>query len=196
ESIFANLNSQELQDKLESDPLVASARVLKERPNTLDISVTARLPLAFVKMENDLGEVYPPEPLFVDKSGTLFPVSKEQHALFMKSPTWYLKSPDVNSFQVGERIHTSSSKPVIELLKTLLLYNETEIPSIKSIRCPKEWKIVLSLETGTEVMMKTSDIPAQLERLYQLLEHAKSSNRRIRSANVVPSVNPAVTFFD
>lgn len=196
ETVFATLNSKELQQKLESNPLIASAHVLKERPNTLAITITERLPIAFVKMENALGQVYPPEPLFIDEQGYLFPVNKARHTHFMDRPTWYLKSPDVSSFQVGQRVHESSSKPIVELLNTLERYSYTEIPVIKSIRCPKEWKILLSLETGTEVMMKNSDIPSQVDRLYQLLEHARTSNRRIRSANVIPSVNPAVTFFE
>ncbi|MFI3242811.1 MAG: FtsQ-type POTRA domain-containing protein [Akkermansia sp.] len=195
ESTFASLDCEAMKQELEASPLIASAKVLKERPNTLVIHVTERLPLAYVKMERDVGQVNPPAALFMDDTGTLFPVVKEQHTPFLNSPTWYLKTADLTTFKVGARIKESSYKPIVELLSEVNRYSLTEIPLIKSIQCPKAWKITLSLETGTEVLMKNSNLAAQVKRLSQILEHARSTDRQVRSANVIPDKNPAVRFF-
>ncbi len=195
ESTFASLDCAEMKQKLEANPLIASAKVFKERPNTLVIHVTERLPIAYVRMLKAVGQVNPPEVLFTDATGTLFPVVKEQHSYFLNSPTWYLKVDELKEYKIGAQIKESSYKPIVELLSEVNRYSLTEIPLIKSIECPKDWKIVLTLDTGTEVMMKNSDIAAQVKRLSQILEHARSTNRQVRSANVVPSQNPAVRFF-
>ncbi len=196
ESTFAKLDCETMKGQLEANPAIVSALVLKERPNTLVIHVTERLPLAYVKMMNAVGQVHPPEPLFVDETGYLFPVLKEQHSPFLNSPTWYLKPNDVAKFQVGAQVKEDSYKPIVKLLSEVNHYDLTEIPLIKSIQCPKEWKILLCLENGTEVMMKNSDIEAQVSRLKYILEHAHNTNRKVRSVNVIPSKNPAVTFFE
>lgn len=195
ESTFASLDCAEMKQQLESNPIIASAKVLKERPNTLVIHVTERLPIAYVRMQNAVGQVNPPEPLFVDATGVLFPVVESQHTPFLNSPTWYLKASDLTEFKVGERIKENSYKPIVELLSEVNRYSLTEIPLIKSIQCPKDWKIVLSLDTGTEVMMKNTELVPQVKRLSQILEHARSTNRQVRSANVIPNQNPAVRFF-
>lgn len=195
ESTFAKLDCQQMKQQLEAEPIIASARVLKERPNTLVIHVNERLPLAYVQMLNSAGEVEPPQSLFIDASGYLFPVVEQQHTPFLNSPTWYLKASDLEEFKAGAQVKESSYKPIVELLSEVNRYSLSEIPLIKSIQCPKDWKIVLSLATGTEVMMKNSEIASQVERLYQILEHARTTNRQVHSANVIPSKNPAVRFF-
>ncbi len=42
--------------------------------------------------------------------------------------------------------------------------------------------------------MQVYDIKGQMERLSMVLEHARATNRTIRSANVIPMINPVVTF--
>ena len=61
---------------------------------------------------------------------------------------------------------------------------------------PKEWKIILTLENGAEVLMQVYDIKGQMERLAMILEHCRATHRAPRSINVIPRINPTVTYAD
>ena len=69
-----------------------------------------------------------------------------------------------------------------------------EIPAIREIFRPKEWKIIITLEGGSEVLMQVYDLKGQMERLAMILEHCRATHRRPRSINVVPRLNPTVIY--
>ena len=69
-----------------------------------------------------------------------------------------------------------------------------EIPAIREIFRPKEWKIIVTLEGSTEVLMQVYDLKGQMERLAMILEHCRATHRRARSINVVPRLNPTVIY--
>mgnify|MGYP003329714862 FL=1 len=69
-----------------------------------------------------------------------------------------------------------------------------EIPAIREIFRPKDWKIIATLDGGAEVLMQVYDIKGQMERLAMILEHCRATQRRARSINVIPRINPTVIY--
>ena len=69
-----------------------------------------------------------------------------------------------------------------------------EIPAIREIFRPKEWKIIITLENEAEVLMQVYDIKGQMERLAMILEHCRATHRAPRSINVIPRINPTVIY--
>ena len=47
---------------------------------------------------------------------------------------------------------------------------------------------------GDEVLMQVYDIKGQMERLAMILEHCRATQRRPRSINVIPRINPTVNY--
>ena len=130
--------------------------------------------------------------LFMDPKGVLFPVNAEYHSKYMGVPTWYLQMADVKELKVGERIAEERCRPIRELIAASNAYDLTEIPAIREIFRPKEWKIQLTLDNGTSVTMQVYEIKEQMERLAMILEHAQVTGMKARSINVIQRINPTV----
>lgn len=192
---MATLDVNGMESTLENHPCIAAATIRAEMPETLHIEVDERIPVVYVEMENG-AETGNHTRLFMDPKGVLFPVNENYHRNFLNAPTWYLQPEDVSEFRSGTVIREQTCRPIKELIAASNAYNLTEIPAISEIFRPKEWKMVIMLENGTEVLMQVYEIKEQLARLAMILEHARVSKRAIRSANVIPKINPAVIYAD
>lgn len=192
---MATLNTGAMQAALEADPCIESAHIRAELPDTLHIEINERIPVVYVEQESgaDTGNRVR---FFMDPSGRLFPVMPEYHRNFMGVPVWYLQSGDVAEFKAGHTISEEKRRPIVELVAAANRYNLIEIPAIREIFRPKEWKLILTLDNGSEVLMQVYDIKGQMERLAMILEHCRATQRRPRSINVIPRINPTVIYAD
>lgn len=191
----ATLNTRELRRKLEEDPSILSAHVRAEYPRSLYVEVEERIPIVYVEMREgtDTGNR---AQYFMAPDGFVFPKVPEFHENFEGVPIWYLNAGDVPELKPGIRISREKYRPIVQLVSAANAYGPTEIPRIEEIFRNKDWRIDLTLESGTTVMMQVLDIKPQIERLRLLLDNARARGRRIRSANVIPSLNPVVIYAD
>lgn len=192
---MATLNTTAMQAALEANPCIESAHIRAELPDTLHIEINERIPVVYVEQESgaDTGNRVR---FFMDPAGKLFPVMPEYHRNFMGVPVWYLQPGDVSDFKAGSAISEEKRRPIVELVAAANRYNLIEIPAIREIFRPKEWKLILTLENGSEVLMQVYDIKGQMERLSMILEHCRATQRRPRSINVIPRINPTVIYAD
>lgn len=190
---MATLNTESLRNRLEAAPAIRSASIHAELPDTLYIEVEERIPIVYVEKESG-ARTGDRQKLFMDPEGVLFPVQEEFHLRFMGVPTWYLQAGDVEELREGARVEAQRMRPIAELIAASNAYDPAEIPPILEIFRPKDWQIRLVLETGTEVLMEVRHVKDQMERLAMVLEHARATGRTLRSANVIPTINPVVTF--
>lgn len=187
------LNTTDLKEKLEANICIESADIRAELPDTLHIEINERIPVVYVEQESgaDTGNRVR---FFMDPSGFLFPVMPEYHQNFMALPVWYLQPGDVEKFEARTIVSEDKRRPIVELAAAANMYSLVEIPSIKEIYRPKDWKIIITLENGAEVLMQAYDIKEQMERLNMILEHCRATKRRARSINVIPRINPTVIY--
>ncbi|MGN0836625.1 MAG: cell division protein FtsQ/DivIB [Akkermansia sp.] len=189
----ASIRVGEMEKLLESNPCIEYAHIRADLPDTLSIELEERVPIAYAEPESatDTGTRHR---LFMDPKGVLFPVVEEYHRDFMGVPVWYLQPGDVAEFREGAVVTERARRPIVELIAAANNYTLREIPAIREIFRPKEWKIILTLDDGTEVLMQVYDIKGQMERLAMVLEHARATGRSLRSADVIPRLNPAVIY--
>lgn len=187
------LNTEAMKKKLEAELCIESAHIRAELPDTLHIEINERIPVVYVEQESgaDTGNRVR---FFMDPAGNLFPVKPEYHRNFMGVPVWYLQPGDVEQFAAGAVVSEEKRRPIVELVAAANLYSLVEIPAIREIFRPKEWKIIITLEGGAEVLMQVYDIKGQMERLAMILEHCRSTHRTPRSINVIPRINPTVIY--
>lgn len=190
---MATLDAVGLSAKLEAHPCIESAHIRAEIPDSLSIEIDERIPIAYVEMES-AADTGTRRRLFMDPKGVLFPVVEEYHRDFMGVPVWYLHPEDVTEFKEGAVVEERARRPIVELVSASNLYNLTEIPAIREIFRPKEWKIIVTMDGDIEVLMQVYDIRGQMERLAMILEHARATGRKVRSANVIPRINPTVKY--
>lgn len=184
-----------MQKALTEHPCIQSARIRAELPDTLTIEIDERIPIVYVEMQYaaDTGSR---TQYFMDPNGVLFPVTPEYHRNFLGVPIWYLQPGAVSEFKCGAVVDEKNRRPIVELVAASNRYNLTEIPAIKEIFRPKEWKIIITLENGVEVLMQVYDIRGQMERLAMILEHARATGKKVRSTNVIPRINPTVNYIE
>ena len=190
---MATLDTTAMQQKLEENPCIKSAHIRAELPDTLHIEINERIPVVYVEQESgtDTGNRVR---YFMDPSGKLFPVMPEYHRNFMGVPVWYLQPGDVPEFAAGAEVPEERRRPIVELVAAANHYSLLEIPAIREIFRPKEWKIIITLENEAEVLMQVYDIKGQMERLAMILEHCRATRRHARSINVIPRINPTVIY--
>ena len=190
---MTSLDTGAMKAKLEEHLCIESAHIRAELPDTLHIEINERIPVVYVEQESG-AETGNRVRFFMDPSGHLFPVMPEFHRNFMGVPVWYLQPGDVSEFKAGAVIDEENRRPITELVSAANMYSLVEIPAIREIFRPKEWKIIVTLEGGTEVLMQVYDLKGQMERLSMILEHCRATQRRARSINVVPRLNPTVIY--
>ena len=190
---MATLNTEALKSRLESASAIRSAGIHAELPDTLYIEVEERIPIVYVEKESG-AHTGDRSRLYMDPEGMLFPVQEEFHSRFTNVPTWYLQPGDVDELKEGKSIEPQRMRPIAEIIAAANAYDPEEIPPITEIFRPKDWQLRLVLEGGTEVLMEVRHIKDQMERLAMLLEHGRATGRHIRSANVIPAINPTVIY--
>ncbi len=190
---LATLDAPGMEEKLKQNLSIASAHIRVALPDTLHIEVDERIPVVYVEMESAAGTGQRTR-LFMGPDGTLFPVEPEFHRNFLNVPTWYLHSTDVEALEPGEIIDEHKRLPILELIAASNHYDIAEIPRIKEIFRPKDWKIIITLEDGTEVLMQVYDLHEQMDRLAMILEHARATHRHAASINVIPRLNPTIIY--
>ncbi len=190
---MTKLDTRAMQKKLEDDLCIESAHIRAELPDALHIEINERIPIVYVEQESgtDTGNR---NRFFMDPNGKLFPVVEEYHRNFMNVPVWYLQPGDVDKFEAGAVVDEEKRRPIAELVAAANLYSLVEIPAIREIFRPKEWKLIATLDGGAEVLMQVYDIKGQMERLAMILEHCRATHRPPRSINVIPRINPTVIY--
>ena len=195
---LTNLDNEALRKRLENEPAIAHAIVQTEWPDTLHIEVEEHVPTLRVELQ-DAALTGKRKQFFMDQHGHIFPIDKRFHGPYMYGTLWYLTNDDVTELGDGAQIAPERYEPI---LKLVLAYRRAasqtsdtlQLPEIKEIFRPKAWKIQLSLDNGTEVIMSNYEPEAQVMRLQMALEHARATKRHIRSANVIPKLNPTVIY--
>jgi hypothetical protein len=158
---------------------------------SLHIEITEHVPLLYVEMA-DRAISGKATRLCLSPEGDLFTHDPVYHGKFIDLPVWLLTPNDVKTLAPGQQIDAEVCRPIIELARAANAYGDlTKLPHITTIERPLEnavqWKMVVRLETGTTVEMSTlHNISEQLDRLVQVLEHARSINKKLISTSVIP----------
>lgn len=190
---MATLNTEAFRKRLEQEPAVRSATIRAELPDTLYIEVEERIPIVYVEMQ-DSTRTGNNTRFFMDPEGVLFRVQEEYHRLFLGVPVWYLQPDDIKELREDSSIEPSRYRPIAELVAAANNYDPDELPPITEIFRPRDWEMRLILENGTDVLMEVRNIREQVDRLVMIIEHARATGRAVRSANVIPALNPTATF--
>lgn len=190
---MATLDASGMEETLRKDLSIASAHIRAELPDTLSIEIIERIPIVYVEMENG-AEIGERKKLYMDIEGRLFPMVPEYHSKVQELPVWYLYPGDVKKFESGESIEESRYRPIAELIRAINTYSLTELPRVREIFRPKDWKIELTLEDGAVVTMQAIDIPRQILSLVELIEHARATKQHATSYNVIPTINRTAVF--
>lgn len=189
-NIFS-LNLEAAQRALLSVPEVRDARIERNLPDRVTISIDARRPVAWVA-PHDAG---------VDPSTMEAACLVDDEGVMIKPPgldVSFTRLPVVygvptEQWRLGDRIDLPELQAALELLALAAERTNPEI-ILRAADITKGWCVMAWGEPQSRYTFGLEEIPAQLDRLQLILLHVGQTSRRIATANLIPARNTPVTF--
>ena len=193
-SIFA-VDTDDLEEKLQALPEITGAKVVRRMPGTLKISVTERMPVAWIECEvlEIEGRNFRKGRL-VDENGVVFPCASLALWTYSENlPVVALPVAPEKGINSGDVVKDEGFDHALELamLATGSLKDKWAVDRIE-VRD----SITLELVTlgGSQGTFSYFDLPRQLRHFSKLLKHAEKTGRILATANLIPEKNIPVTF--
>ncbi len=172
-------------------PEVQTARVVRELPNHIQVTLTARKPVAWIAAEGVTGDPTASErSMLVDAGGLLMHprhLSPEEFHL----PVIYGVKDD--NLQDGEILPNEEARLALDLIEIVESHPESLL-KIRTLDVSKGYRIDVVNDTNSRIIFAASDFEAQLARLQQLLMHCSEAGRTLESVNLMVKRNTPVTF--
>jgi cell division septal protein FtsQ len=189
-NIFA-VDLAKVETALREIPQVQDVRIDRNLPDQIDVSITARRPVAWVAAPDEKGDPSASEKsLLVDASGFLLRPRRVLPEYFHLPAIYGVKSDNVRN---GEMLPGEDLGLALQLIETLSRHPESLL-HIRTIDTSRGYCIEVTNDANARILFATSDFEEQLSRLQQLLEHCDESGRALESVNLMVKRNTPVTF--
>lgn len=176
---------------LKAIPQVESARVVRELPDHIQVTLAARKPVAWVSVGGETGDPASPEKsLLTDANGYLMRARHVTPEDFHLPIIYGLKSDNIRD---GEALHTDEMTMALKLLDTVAQHPESLL-KIRTLDVSKGYRIDVVNDTNSRIIFAATDFEEQLARLQKLLIHCSESGRALESVNLMVKRNTPVTF--
>ena len=189
-NIFS-VDFQKVEAGLRAIPQVQEVRLDRKLPDQIDVSITARRPIAWVAAAGETGDPSASEKsLLIDASGYLM---RPRHMLpeYYHLPAIYgAKSDNVRD---GEALPSEDLRLAIQLIETVSRRPDSLL-HIRAIDVSRGYCLEVINDANARILFATSDFDEQLARLQQLLSHCNESGRSLERVNLMVKRNTPVTF--
>ncbi len=176
---------------LKAIPQVGSARVARELPDHIQVTLSARKPIAWVSADGETGDPASSEKsLLADANGYLMRARHVTPEDFHLPVIYGLKSDNIRD---GEALETDEMKMALKLLDTVSQHPESLL-KIRTMDVSRGYRIDVVNDSNSRVIFAASDFEDQLARLQKLLLHCGESGRALESVNLMVKRNTPVTF--
>jgi cell division protein FtsQ len=190
-NIFS-VNLAHVHDALQQLPQVDEVQIARNMPNTIDIQIVERKPVAWITSGKEFGDPFANDGAFlVDARGVLM---REKKLL-----PEYLGLPVIagcanESLEPGKVVESFEAKAALELLRlSTRSFMQTRF-QIREIDVSKGYCLVVTDKNHTRVTFGFDNLDAQLQRLEQFLVWADDDKREIETLNLLVQRNIPVTF--
>jgi cell division septal protein FtsQ len=176
---------------LRAIPQIENVRIERSLPDQIDISISARRPIAWVAAEGEKGDPSASEKsLLVDAGGFLLRPHRIVPEYYHLPVIYGVKGDNVRN---GEPTPTEDLRLALQLLETLSRHPESLL-HIRTIDVSRGYRLEVVNDTNARIIFGTSDFEEQLARLQQLLAHCDESGRALETVNLMVKRNTPVTF--
>lgn len=189
------LNIEKLEEKLKKRSDIVNAFISRELPASLVIELEERVPVAWLECpQNNLFAGNKQTGLFVDASGHVFSYDPELHKRYESSPVIRVAPPEEGHYASGSTFQDVSPRQGISFLRTSKVFVQEGLPLVASLDFVNDWSFVAHFTDGMEITFGLYDHERQLHDLALVVKHANATNRSIKSANMMPTLNMPVVF--
>lgn len=189
-NIFS-VDFEKAEAALRTIPQVQEVRLNRNLPDQIDVSITARRPIAWVAAAGESGDPSASEKsLLVDASGFLMRPRRIMPEYFHLPAIYGAKSDNVRD---GEAIPGEDLRDAIRLIETVSRHPDSLL-HMRALDVSRGYCIEVVNDTNARILFATSDFEGQLARLQQLLAHCNESGRALERVNLMVKRNTPVTF--
>jgi cell division septal protein FtsQ len=191
-SLF-DLDMKDIDKKLSSLPAVAQVRVERHLPGTLAVTLTPRVPKAWLASASTPGATRCAGALLVDPSGVAYPCPEPQAETARNLPVIQLTSSENPPIQAGAKIQQPALESCLRLLDAAQDADPSAPQWIESIRQVNDWSLLLVTRQGTLATFGLGDHERQIQNLRSALDHASEKGYVIDTINLIPKYNIPIT---
>jgi len=189
-NIFS-IDIEKVEAALQAIPQVQEVRLERKLPDQIDVSITARRPIAWVAAAGETGDPSASEKsLLVDASGFLMRPRRIMPEYFHLPAIYGAKSDNVRD---GEALPGEDLRLAVRLIETVSRHSDSLL-HIRAIDISRGYCIEVINDANARILFATSDFEEQLARLQQLLSHCNESGRSLERVNLMVKRNTPVTF--
>ena len=194
-NLFA-IDVKELARKLRLLPAIANATVERHLPDTLAVTVTPRLPKAWVATSSaDLTKTRREGGMLVDADGVAYPCPPVLLNTCASLPIIVLPAGALAS-KTGGKIERPELGHCDLLLEAAQAADPDALQWIESVRQVNDWSMLLVTRQGTAATFGLSDHERQMADLRAALDHASDKGYGIATINLIPKHNIPITVRD
>ncbi len=176
---------------LRAIPQVEEISMERHLPDEISIKLTARRPVAWVApFEKEVDPFDPEKSLLVDETGFLMKPRIIQSEFYQLPIIYGVRSENIRD---GEPLHSEDLQRALALIAEVARQPECLL-NIRTLDISKGYCVDVVSDRNAHITFSTEDIPEQLGRLRQLLEHCRDANRELDTVNLMVRRNTPVTF--
>jgi hypothetical protein len=180
--------------KLRNQPAIADARAERHLPETLAVTVTPRLPKAWITCPAaGLAETRRAGAMLVDQTGVAYPCPPLQLESCATLPIIELPASEAHPIQAGANIRHPEFEYCCLLLDAARDADPDALQWIESVRQVNAWSLLLVTRQGTSATFGLGDHASQMESLRAALNHAGDKGYLIETINLIPKYNIPIT---
>lgn len=182
------------ETKLMEEPAIASARVERNLPGTLNFDITTRKPVAWIACPE---EGFPASrqtgSLLVDHDGFVYRCPAGKVEVSQNLPILALSKDEEHSIRSGKTLNHPQYTETLRLLESVVSQAPEELCEVDTISQANAWSLTLVTRSGTAATFGLGDHARQLEYLGRALEHARQKGYKIETINLIPKRNVPIT---
>lgn len=185
------INLVDVRNRLARMPRIASARVQRQLPSTLRITVDERQPVARIVPFSSSGNQLAQPVYYIDDKGVIM----------KPKPGERLKPLPVIRGVAHEFIREGERTDRVELLSALNLLRAADYSALKGeldlteIEIQGRGYLILRTRDQGRIVFRTDFLQEQIQRLRVILDYAREHQLCIRTVDLTPERNVPVTFF-
>ena len=172
-------------------PQVQDVRLARKLPDQIDVSITARRPIAWVAAPGETGDPSASEKsLLVDAGGFLMRPRHIMPEYFHLPAIYGAKSDNVRD---GEPLPGEDLRLAVRLIETVARHPNSLL-HIRAIDVSRGYCLEVVNDSNARILFGTGDFEEQLARLQQLLAHCNETGRSLERVNLMVKRNTPVNF--
>lgn len=196
-----SLNLTNSKATLQASPEIISAKLKRSLPNTLEVELVERTPIAWLSSASTNHFANDHENgLLLDENGNLFRCEGELARLAESLPVIHLPQhckflDDLPEFNAGHCLSHPTILAALRLSKQFQQIDEdAALPRLARISPDQDFSLLAEFADGTEAIFGYFEHSRQVTDFIRIWEHYDQSKRKIAQVNLIPTRNIPVTF--